>query len=270
MTTITNNLDILARNLPDYIYDERNSEKITRWINDYCKYLDLLKDNPNNQEYIFKRDCYLSALVLKFLYNINKFYDAFKTFNSYSKEDYISNIYESINVACKYRAWQKNNDYADKYIQQCINSNLIALYYDYKDDRKKSDLPYMSVSIDKPLSSENESTLKDLIPSEDNSKGNMELKECIEKLIQNEYVLEAIIMDVKFFRNNTKNNKHLIKEFRGLNKNYIEYFNQKYDVCKLVVEDYLSKIKKFTFQNFLNKVSAFKKFNFIIIGNFCF
>ena len=115
--------------------------------NKYCEALDS-KDE-------FNKNAYLSALVLRFWYRIEKLYRA-NVNTGLEREDFFSWLVEAINYACKYRAWQTKKVNAQQAINQCIETIRYQHYYEFNLDKHKAN--YNTVSISSPVMSNKDNT----------------------------------------------------------------------------------------------------------------
>ena len=86
---------------------------ITELADNYCKALDEKDD--------YNINLYLSTLLLRFWYVIDKMYQRCKN-NGVEREDCFYRLYECINAACHYRAWQNPDKHTNA--QACINQVL--------------------------------------------------------------------------------------------------------------------------------------------------
>ena len=77
----------------------------------YCEASDTKNESLKN--------IYISALILRFWYTIDKMYRANTVAPSLEREDFYWWLYEAIEYACKYRGWQDPNKKLNA--QQCIN-----------------------------------------------------------------------------------------------------------------------------------------------------
>ena len=88
----------------------------------YCDAVDT-----NNTEL---KDVYISALILRFWYVIDKLYKNNTVAPCLEYEDFFWWLYEGIEYACKYRGWRDPNKKlnARQCINQCINTIKLQKY----------------------------------------------------------------------------------------------------------------------------------------------
>lgn len=159
----------------------------------YCDAVDSNNDTLKN--------IYISALILRFWYTIDKMYKANTVAPSLEYEDFFWWLYEAIEYACKYRGWRD----ADKKLnaQQCINKCIDTIklqkYYDLRLDKRKT--VNHCCSIDASIGEDLEGgyrTLADILESEDN------LDDCyadddaimlVQSYINRNKIIEAILLD---------------------------------------------------------------------------
>ena len=85
----------------------------------YCDAVD-----NNNEELM---NIYISALILRFWYTIDKMYKSNTVAPSLEYEDFFWWLYEAIEYACKYRGWRDPSKNLNA--QQCINKCIIPGSY---------------------------------------------------------------------------------------------------------------------------------------------
>lgn len=167
----------------------------------YCEALD-----SNN---LMNQNIYISALVLRFWYVIGKMYEKCQNFG-YEREDMLGKLYECIEAACHYRAWQdpaKNTN-----AQACINQVIAgrgvpALIYEANLLKNTK----LNTTLDNPLDETGETTMGDTI-ADDNSSVFDGAKDLIQTLVKNNRIVEAIIADNIAYNDVFKHEKKTIKE----------------------------------------------------------
>lgn len=162
------------------------------------------------------KDIYISALILRFWYVIDKLHKSNTTAPSLEYEDFFWWLYEAIEYACKYRGWRDPDKKlnAQQCINKCIDTIKLQKYYDLRLDKRKA-VNYC-YSIETPLSGEgNEGkTIGDLLEDDTN------IDEChadddaillVQSYINRNKVLEAILLDNIAFNDVQKHFKKNIK-----------------------------------------------------------
>jgi hypothetical protein len=162
------------------------------------------------------KDIYISALILRFWYTIDKMYRANKVAPSLEHEDFFWWLYEAIEYACKYRGWRdpakKLN--AQQCINKCIDTIKLQKYYDLRLDKRKT--VNCCVSMDTPLSGEGDDatkTIGDMLEAEEYSDdhSNETAISLIQSYINRNKIVEAIILDNIAFNDVQKYFKKTIK-----------------------------------------------------------
>lgn len=271
-------LIIMARMLPVIEINGKITNKYEDYdidvlANEYCKATD-----ENNE---VDRNIYFSALILRFWYVIDRM--CYKVRGTdFDRTDVFCRVYECIDVACHYRAWQDPNKQTNA--QACINQVLAsrgvpAMIAEYNQKR------YMKItlSLDERVDDDDSyATRGDLIV--DNSE--IERKESeartidfIQSLIDDGKVIEAIIADTianrdvyKYFSKLVKTKDEdgneynytkistefwpfkLVKELNDLDENYYNYFATTY---------YIKDDKLQPARNALTKANNQKKYRYI-------
>jgi hypothetical protein len=146
------------------------------------------------------KDIYISALILRFWYTIDKMYKANTVAPSLEHEDFFWWLYEAIEYACKYRGWRdpakKLN--AQQCINKCIDTIKLQKYYDLRLDKRKA--VNFCYSMDTPLGGEGEDagkTIGDMLESEeyvdDHSTDDAII--LVQSYIDRNKIIEAILLD---------------------------------------------------------------------------
>lgn len=173
----------------------------------YCDAVD------NNNETL--KNIYISALILRFWYKIDKMYKANTVAPSLEYEDFFWWLYEAIEYACKYRGWRdpSKNLNAQQCINKCIETIKLQKYYNLRLDKNKT--VNHCCSLDSPISDSEDGskTLGDLIESEefcdDFSADNVIM--LVQSYINNNKIIEAILIDNIAFNDVQKHFKKVIK-----------------------------------------------------------
>lgn len=171
----------------------------------------------NNDEAL--KNIYVSALILRFWYTIDKMYKANSVAPSLEHEDFFWWLYEAIEYACKYRGWRDPDKKlnAQQCINKCIETIKLQKYYDLRLDKRK--IVNHTCSIDTPLGGEGDDaskTIGDMLEAEgeldDHSAD--DIVYLVQSYINRNKIIEAILID------NIANNdvqKHFKKTVKAVN-----------------------------------------------------
>lgn len=175
---------------------------ITELADNYCKALDEKDDHNIN--------LYLSTLLLRFWYVIDKMYQRCKN-NGIEREDCFYRLYECINAACHYRAWQKPDKKTNA--QACINQVIAsrgvpALIYESNLQKNFR----ATVSLDEELDSDSRATRADLIEDKTSAIDYDEPPYPVLELMKNGNLVEAIVADNIAYKDVFKHEEKTIKE----------------------------------------------------------
>jgi uncharacterized protein YktA (UPF0223 family) len=170
------------------------------------------------------KSIYISALILRFWYTIDKMYRSNTVAPCLEYEDFFWWLYEAIEYACKYRGWRdpakKLN--AQQCINQCINTIKLQKYYNLRLDKNKT-INYCT-SLDTPIlgDDENEKTLGDMIESEDSidDYSTDDTVMLIQSYINSNKIIEAILLDNIAFNDVQKHFKKVIKTTNAEGETY--------------------------------------------------
>jgi hypothetical protein len=246
-------------------YTEKGKDVIQIMLDRYCLAKDM-NDEP-------KKNMYIAGLMLRFWYVISKLQYR-SPIPGLEYDDFMGWLYEAIEYACKYRAWQdptkKVN--AQQAINQCIETIRVQKYYDL--NLQKNKVNQMTFSLDAEFDDEGESTLLDTLVDEDYEieREYNESAEAAYALVQScidrKKIVEAIILDTIAFNDTQKVTKKVIKgvDFEGnptkytqttsefwpfrcvqilsnLPVDYASYFKQHYQVLEPELEAALAAIR---------------------------
>ena len=190
-------------------YAEKGRDIIQLMLDRYC----LAKDT--NDEH--RKNLYIAGLMLRFWYVISKL-QARSPIPGLEYEDFMDWLYEAIEYACKYRAWQdptkKVN--AQQAINQCIETIRVQKYYDL--NLQKNKVNQMTVSLDVEFDDdEGNNTILDTIVDE-GVETEREVNEStdvavslIQRCINKKKIVEAIILDTIAFNDVQKVHKKVVK-----------------------------------------------------------
>lgn len=180
------------------------------------------------------KDIYISALILRFWYTIDRMYKSNSTAPSLEYEDFFWWLYEAIEYACKYRAWRDPSKKvnAQQCINKCIETIKLQKYYDLRLDKRKA--VNNCCSIEASIGEDQEGghrTLKDVLESED------DINDCyadddaillIQSYINRNKIIEAILLDNIAFNDVQKHSKKTIKipTAEGKTAKYVEHSSE--------------------------------------------
>ena len=176
------------------------------------------------------KNTYISALVLRFWYTIDKMYKANTVAPSLEYEDFFWWLYEAIEYACKYKGWQdaSKNLNAQQCINKCINTIKLQKYYELRLDKRK--VVNNCCSLETPLGDDSGKTIGDTLEVEDSYEERLadETIWLVQSYIDRNKIIEAILID-----NITTNDvqKHFKKTVKTTNANgelvkYIEHSSE--------------------------------------------
>jgi uncharacterized protein YktA (UPF0223 family) len=162
------------------------------------------------------KDIYISALILRFWYTIDKMHNSNTVAPSLDHEDFFWWLYEAIEYACKYRGWRdatkKLN--AQQCINKCIETIKLQKYYDLRLDKRK--VVNHCCSLDAPISGDDDDaskSLSDVLESEerldDHSAADAIL--LVQSYINRNKIIEAILLDNIAFNDVQRHFKKTIK-----------------------------------------------------------
>lgn len=248
LTDTKKDLTFFARQLPQPY--ERYS--IDELANAYC-------DATDNEDETNK-NIYISALILRFWFNIDKMYRSNTVAPSLEHEDFFWWLYEAIEYACKYRGWKdtakKLN--AQQCINKCIETIKLQKYYDMRLAKHK--VVNLTVSMDAPLGGEDNEgkTLGDLFETEETFTDHSDdaVISLIQDYVDKNKIIEAILLDTIAFNDVQKHFKKTIKDtdadgnevryvehssefwpyrlvqlVNNLPDDYLEYFTDRYNIA---------------------------------------
>ena len=96
------------------------------------------------------KNIYISALILRFWYTIDKMYNANTVAPSLEHEDFFWWLYEAIEYACKYRGWRDPSKKlnAQQCINKCIETIKLQKYYNLRLDKNKTRVQFPLVPLE--------------------------------------------------------------------------------------------------------------------------
>ena len=248
------------------VYSAPGKDVIQVMLDRYCE----AKDNNDERN----KNKYIAGLMLRFWYVISKLKER-SPIKGLDYTDFYSWLYEAIEYACKYRAWQdptkKIN--AQQCINQCIETIRMQKYYDL--NLHKNKLNVNTYSLDAPCEEDCKLTLLDTIADEnyeddiDYQNGVETAYGLIQHCVDKKKLVEAIILDTIAFNDVHKVTKKVVKtvddeghsykytqhtsEFwpfkcvqilSNLPDNYADYFCKHYKVVVKELEAALGAIRK--------------------------
>jgi len=191
----------------------------------YCEAVDTNNETLKN--------IYISALILRFWYTIDKMYKNNTVAPSLDHEDFFWWLYEAIEYACKYRGWKDptKNLNAKQCINKCIDTIKLQKYYDLRLDKKK--VVNHCTSMDAPIGGDGDDAAKtvgDMLESEeyieDHSADDVIM--LVQSYINSNKIIEAILIDNIAFNDVQKHFKKVIKttNTEGENIRYTEHSSE--------------------------------------------
>lgn len=217
------------------------------------------------------RNAYISALMLLFWGEADKIYAKVKTLKEYSYEDCITVLYECIQNACDYAAWEDGSSNAEQCIRQSIAvRGAPAIIYSSNLDKNIANVN--TYSLDTPVNSEDERvSMGDTLYSEEDDAeltGNRNARSIVQGFINKNKVIEGIILDSIAFNDTIKTetekkeitlddgktykynsttmqfwNYRLVQILSKLPDDYAEYFHSKYDVSDTMLDAAINRIR---------------------------
>ena len=216
----------------DLTYYARKLEKpyedysIDELANAYCDAVDT-----NNKEL---KDIYISALILRFWFNIDKMYRSNTVAPSLDHEDFFWWLYEAIEYACKYRGWRNPNKNlnAQQCINKCIETIKLQKYYNLRLDKRKA-VNYC-VSLEDPVTvgdtSDDAQTVADKLEAEESfdDHSSDDVMMLVQSYINRNKIIEAIIIDSIAFNDVQRHFKRTVKtkNYKGEDTRYTEHSSE--------------------------------------------
>lgn len=198
---------------------------IDELANAYCDAVDT-----NNKTL---KDIYISALVLRFWFNIDKMFKSNTVAPSLEREDFFWWLYEAIEYACKYRGWRdpSKNLNAQQCINKCIETIKLQKYYNLRLDKRKA--VNFCCSMEDPIggdTSDGAQTVADKLEAEESYDDHSEddVVDLVQSYINRNKIVEAIIIDSIAFNDVQKHSKKTIKtkNFAGEDIKYVEHSSE--------------------------------------------
>lgn len=163
------------------------------------------------------KNIYISALILRFWYTIDKMYNANTVAPSLEHEDFFWWLYEAIEYACKYRGWRDETKSlnAQQCINKCIETIKLQKYYDLRLDKHKT--VNHCCSIDAPIAGGDDDTSKSLADvlecesSIDDLTADYAAMSLVQSYIDKNKIIEAILLDNIAFNDVQRHFKKVVK-----------------------------------------------------------
>lgn len=179
------------------------------------------------------KDIYISALILRFWYTIDKMHNSNTVAPCLEHEDFFWWLYEAIEYACKYRGWRDTTKKlnAQQCINKCIETIKLQKYYDLRLDKKKA--VNFTVSMDAPIGGDGDDaskTIGDMLESEetwdDHSKDDVII--LVQSYINRNKIIEAILIDNIAFNDVQRYSKKTVKteSATGETVKYVEHSSE--------------------------------------------
>lgn len=189
-------------------YSTPGKEVVEVMANGYCE----AKDAGDDQ----KKNLYIAGLMLRFWYRIGKL-KAASPIQGLDYIDFMTWVYEAIEYACKYRAWQNPTKgvNAQQAINQCIETIRMQKYYDLNLQKNKANVN--TYSLDAPVEDEGRATVLDTLIDETSLdhyrtvQGTLAARDLIQTCINKKQIVEAIILDTIAFNDVQKITKYVDK-----------------------------------------------------------
>ena len=146
------------------------------------------------------KDIYISALILRFWYTIDRMYNANTVAPSLEHEDFFWWLYEAIEYACKYRGWRDTTKKlnAQQCINKCIETIKLQKYYNLRLDKNKT--VNFTVSMDAPIGGEGDDkakTIADMLEAEESwdDHSSDDVIMLVQSYVNRNKIVEAILID---------------------------------------------------------------------------
>ena len=276
----------LYKNQADILYDETGikydakpyKETIKLLLDGLCLAMDEGDEHMKN--------LYVGALMVRF-WNVPKNLMSKCPNLGLDEDDFVDWLYEAIVLACEYRKWQTDPTVnAQQCINQCVETIRVRKYYEFNLDKHSAN--YNTVSISNPVGDDEEQTsYEDRLYDEEEADqakfidGSASARYLIQNFINKKKLVEAIILDVIAFGDTIKTMKKTVKSvdengetFRytkyshefwaykliqllsNLPDDYVDYFNDSYDVVPNEFNAALSVIRRANNQKLYREVRA--------------
>jgi hypothetical protein len=219
---------------------------IDELANAYCDAVDT-----NNESL---KDIYISALILRFWYTIDKMHNSNTVAPCLEHEDFFWWLYEAIEYACKYRGWRDTDKKlnAQQCINKCIETIKLQKYYDLRLDKRK--VVNHCCSIDAPIGGEGDDAAKslaDMLESEErlDEHGTEDAILLVQSYINRNKIIEAILLDNIAFNDVQRHFKKTVKttNYAGDEIKYVEHSSEFWSYRLVQIVSKLPESYKFEF-----------------------
>jgi hypothetical protein len=181
------------------------------------------------------KDIYISALILRFWYTIDKMHNANTVAPSLEHEDFFWWLYEAIEYACKYRGWKDTTKKlnAQQCINKCIETIKLQKYYDLRLDKRK--VVNNCISLETPAGGDETDgvarTIGHLLEAEDDIEdiaADYAAISLVQSYINRNKIIEAILLDNIAFNDVQRHSKKTIKtkNLEGEDVRYTEHSSE--------------------------------------------
>lgn len=219
LTETKKDLMIQARRL-DKPYEKYSIDELA---DAYCDAVDLNNESSKN--------IYISALILRFWYTIDKMYKSNTVAPSLEYEDFFWWLYEAIEYACKYRGWRDpdKNLNAQQCINKCIDTIKLQKYYNLRLDKHK--VVNCCCSLDAPITGDTEDkSLGEMLESDYtvDVESDAESRWLIQNYIDSDKIVEAILIDNLVHNDVQKHFKKTVKTTNSAGETikYVEHSSE--------------------------------------------
>jgi hypothetical protein len=231
------------------------------------------------------KSIYISALILRFWYQINKMFMANPTLG-YTREDFLDVIIDGIYKACepRYRAWMnpEKKVNAQQCLNMCIQTKLRERYYFANLDKHRANQNTLSLEL--PLNNDpgDGTPLIDTLQSEEVVDYGDESLSIVQEYLNQNKIIEAIILDTIASSETYRRTKQVVKEYDSdgnmiskhteystefwpyklvqcvsqLPEDYVKYFKRKYKVATVKLDVALAAIRKANNQKIYRMLDA--------------
>ena len=206
-------------------YSASGRDVIELMANRYC----LAKDTADERN----KNKYIAGLMLRFWYQINKLKER-SPISGLDYTDFMAWLYEAIEYACKYRAWQNptRKVNAQQAINQCIETIRSQHYYDLNLQKNKANVNTMS--LEETFEDDGKTTLLDTLVDENEierskqEEGSSAAHDLVQQCINSKKIVEAIILDTIAFNDVQKVTKKVVKgtDEEGNETKYVQHTNE--------------------------------------------
>lgn len=220
---------MLTETKKDLIFQARRLDKpyekysIDELADAYCDAVDLNNESSKN--------IYISALILRFWYTIDKMYKSNTVAPSLEYEDFFWWLYEAIEYACKYRGWRDpdKNLNAQQCINKCIDTIKLQKYYNLRLNKRR--VVNCCCSLDAPITGDTEDkSLGEMLESDYtvDVESDTESRWLIQNYIDSDKIVEAILIDNLVHNDVQKHFKKTVKTTNSAGETikYVEHSSE--------------------------------------------